>query len=337
MNCSSLKSIDLSNGIGNIGDKVFLNCTSLEDITFPSYRFRSIGESCFENCYSLKKLFLPESVTSIGSNLCRNAGVEEVVIPNCKTIGGQSHFIDCRNLTKATISCEGPLPSYFFAGCTSLKHVSLNKVTEIGLGAFLACQALESIALPGSVETIGIEAFHGCNKLEAINIPSSVTTIYLEAFRGCNALATMTLPESVSSLSYRVFYECSSLKLLDFRACTKVTFDDPDERGTNTFLHFSGIPETTVVLLPGDVYPSEKEPYTVLSNNNTSLCGAAGSRGTGIYGKQSGTIPEKAPQQDHFPRTAGDMAIQHLCRHGTHLLCATAYHCRDSAQGEGET
>ena len=53
--CSSLSSVTISNGVTNIGDKVFYQCTSLTSIDIPS-GVTSIGSSAFNGCTSLSSV-----------------------------------------------------------------------------------------------------------------------------------------------------------------------------------------------------------------------------------------------------------------------------------------
>ncbi|WP_414429583.1 leucine-rich repeat domain-containing protein [Bullifex sp.] len=48
-----------------IGDRVFVNCKSLESIVIPE-GVKSIGEECFFDCGNLKSVVIPSSVKSIG-------------------------------------------------------------------------------------------------------------------------------------------------------------------------------------------------------------------------------------------------------------------------------
>ncbi len=62
--CSSLKSITISEGVTSIGEEAFADCHSLENVDLPE-TLTSIGKHAFWSCGSLKELTIPENVRSI--------------------------------------------------------------------------------------------------------------------------------------------------------------------------------------------------------------------------------------------------------------------------------
>lgn len=63
--CSSLTSVILLNSVVTISFDAFVKCTKLANISIP-YGVTSIGSSSFKYCI-MESIFLPESITSIGS------------------------------------------------------------------------------------------------------------------------------------------------------------------------------------------------------------------------------------------------------------------------------
>lgn len=101
--CSSLESVVIPDTVYNLGENAFVDCVSLSDLTLsdsltniPEYAFyncalssvelsqslRSIGEYAFYNNTNLKSVFIPESVTSIGSDafapMCESGDIDIV-------------------------------------------------------------------------------------------------------------------------------------------------------------------------------------------------------------------------------------------------------------------
>ena len=70
-------------------------------------------------------------------------------------------------------------------------------VTRIGDNAFLSCESLTEIDLPGGVTTIGRNAFQNCISLQRITIPAGVTAIAnKDVFSGCRELTLFVVPGS---------------------------------------------------------------------------------------------------------------------------------------------
>ena len=98
---------------------------------------------------------------------------------------------------------------------TSVKiNLDLSKttgLTEISAGAFIFCNSLTSIVIPGSVTSIGNCAFLSCESLASVIIPDGVTSIGFCVFERCSSLASITIPASVTSISDRAFAGCNNL------------------------------------------------------------------------------------------------------------------------------
>ncbi len=80
-------------------------------------------------------------------------------------------------------------------------------VQTIGSYAFYSCNALKKVTLNKGLKTIGESAFDGCFNLTSINIPDGVETIGDYAFYECDALKSITIPSSVTEFGYDVFYD----------------------------------------------------------------------------------------------------------------------------------
>jgi len=112
------------------------------------------------------------------------------------------------NLSAATNITS--IPANTFAGCTSLKQVTLpTTVKTIDANAFSGCSSLKQVTLPTSVTNISAGAFVGCSSLATLVIPSSVTTIGANAMAG-TALKSITLG-SKTTIGASAFANCKSL------------------------------------------------------------------------------------------------------------------------------
>ena len=115
---SYLKSIFISDGIMEIGARVFENCSMLTDIRIPN-SVVSIGQGAFGGCSSLKSITLPENMNIIDFNLFFNCiSLTTISIPKSITLIDDQAFCNCSALTSMIIP---------------------NEVTSIGERAFQGC------------------------------------------------------------------------------------------------------------------------------------------------------------------------------------------------------
>ncbi len=187
---NDIKTVNIANGVHNIGHYVFIDCTKLTTVKIPS-SVTSIGEGAFYNCTALKSIKIPSSVTNI------EAGA----------------FYNCSSL--ASIEIKGKvtrIKEATFCGCSSLTSINIpNSVVSIGDAAFGYCSALTSIKIPKNVDYIGEAAFANCSKLKSINIPNGVSSIPAGTFGNCSSLKSIDIPNSVNYIGEAAFINCSSL------------------------------------------------------------------------------------------------------------------------------
>ena len=198
--CSSLDTINLSEGLTRLGDFCFLNCTKLERIIIPD-SVTSIGIQAFYNCSSLSQLQFGKALSSIGRYAFNKCGaLTSLEFPDALEELGVEAFRNCSNLSSITFGVGlKTIGGFAFASCPKLTELELPRgVTEIGDGAFRDCYGLASISLPDSITTIGLSTFTNCSKLQRIEIPKTVTAIASQAFLGCtsleNIIARATVP-----------------------------------------------------------------------------------------------------------------------------------------------
>ena len=98
------------------------------------------------------------------------------------------------------IVCVGP----WKANKDDIRSVVIEEgVTSIGAQCFTYCTNLESVTIPGTVETIGHFAFFGTG-LKQVSIPASVREIGHAAFSNCTALERIVAEGSNADANFRV-------------------------------------------------------------------------------------------------------------------------------------
>ena len=65
--------------------------------------------------------------------------------------------------------------------------------------------SIQSVYIPGTVETIGDSAFSGCSLLKTVKMMEGVKRIEAKAFESCNSLREINLPVSVEFLGVTLF------------------------------------------------------------------------------------------------------------------------------------
>ncbi|MGN1043662.1 MAG: leucine-rich repeat protein [Acutalibacteraceae bacterium] len=110
--------------------------------------------------------------------------------------------------------------AFYGVGLKSLKEVNFPKVTKIGVGAFIQCEALDKVNFP-AVTKIGDRAFSECVELSSWDKDSfqKLTEIGNDAFRRCIALDKVNFP-AVTKIEGGTFAGCKALREVNFPKVT---------------------------------------------------------------------------------------------------------------------
>jgi len=213
LNCTSLSSVTISDGISDIGMEAFKGCTSLTNVTLP----KSLVDICyrtFDGCTSLVSISIPDSVKKISQNAFRDCNKLNSVAIGKSVISIEDHvFSSCTSLKSITIpNSVKSIKNNAFEYCSSLESISLgNGVNIIGAAVFEGCTLLASVTIPNSVESIGGGAFFRCTSLASVTLSNRVNSIMTQTFANCTSLKSITIPNSVTSIGDAAFENCTSL------------------------------------------------------------------------------------------------------------------------------
>lgn len=110
------KSLEIPEGVTEIGDGAFAGCDFLEEIRFPR-SLQVVGERAFENCTALREVNLPYGVCSVGHYAFRGCtGLERVAFPRRDIRLGHSLFYGAAPRFRVTYVG----PSYRFRDLTKV-------------------------------------------------------------------------------------------------------------------------------------------------------------------------------------------------------------------------
>ena len=159
-----------------------MDCESLESVTLQE-GLQRIGDLAFSGCEVLTRVALPDSVNAVGVNPFRGCDnlYDIFVSPDSAYLSTIDGVLFSKP-DKRLIS----YPMGLLAG----RYTVPEGVEIIGDMAFDRDLFLEEVVLPDSLQTIGQEAFYGCEGLRAMNMPAGVTSIGAEAMVCSNLVVT---------------------------------------------------------------------------------------------------------------------------------------------------
>ena len=276
-NYKSLQTVYLPPTINYIYPNAFLGCHELSSINLIEGLIE-IGSEAFGGCWKLESIVIPNSVTSIGegafiesglSSIALGSGLKEIndaafawtplysiTIPKSVTNIGESVFEGCSDLSTIVVedgnskydsrnNCHAIieiLTKTLIIGC---KNTTIpNDIIRIGKRAFYGCIGLTNITIPEGVTNIEAEAFCSCFGLKSIVIPNSVTTIKTEAFSNCSELRSIWIGSGIRNIKEGAFSDCFNIEEMHIKAMTPPIV----ETGA-----FYGISRTIPVFVPETV------------------------------------------------------------------------------------
>ena len=188
-NCTSLKTLNLSNINIMIEDYAFENCTALQTVNSPtSLMSFDIGNKAFAGCTSLESIQLrnpdfidPDAFLNCDSlhtiTLSGSADNTDYSLPFLKNVK-ITHVILERfyptsemfklftDLTDIDLSNQSYIPKYLFSGCSNLSNITIGKnIFLLEDGIFENCPAIQQISIPKSITSIGEGVFAGSTNL----------------------------------------------------------------------------------------------------------------------------------------------------------------------------
>ena len=181
----------IPDGVEIIGNSAFLG-SSFSYISIPG-SVTSIEYMAFGECDSLSSIYIPKSVTSIGSAVF------------------QPGYEGSNNLRTIIVDSWNPVYTSW-----SNSNAIIEKATKTLIAG------CDKTIIPDGVECIGADAFTSCNKMTKITIPESVSSIEA-TFSSCSSLRTVHVKSDIPiSISDSHFKNRSNMTLIVPRGCTAI-------------------------------------------------------------------------------------------------------------------
>ena len=282
----SLESVVIiPDSVSLIGEGAFLYSIDLESVFIPN-SVTAIGSFAFADCTRIQSISIPDSVTDIGYAAfaeCDNlisisfgSGLRNIEsMKMTQLAGGGYSFNDLFNsstkLESITVSPDNPVfhssgnclietdTKTLIAGCKASVIPDDGSVLTIGVGAFINCEELRSVAIPDSVTVIDGFAFSGCSNLESISFGNGLTHIK------DNNFTIYTINENyLSNVSYngsREEWETVIIDDYNFALnYANIHFND----GTMSFADYTAL-DALIATIPEDLSVYTEDSVTVLN------------------------------------------------------------------------
>lgn len=192
--------IVVEEGITEIGEYNFFNCTALKNVQLPNtlrtlkgsgtisltQDGTSVRYGCFQECTALEMIVLPEGIETIEN--CAFFGctsLKKVVFPNSLKTLAYGAFCDCTALTTVTFGNElTEVGDYCFTRCTSLKTINWGiNMTSVSDYCFYKT-GVTVVDLPDSITSVGRNAFEECYFLAQFIVNNANCTFKNDATKG---------------------------------------------------------------------------------------------------------------------------------------------------------
>ena len=246
--------------VGYIGNAAFMNAAGITEVTLPA-TVTDIGNSVFLGCTSLEKINVQSGsayLSSVDGVLYADEGKFLVAYPAAKA--GDTYQIPeivdeiapgcfgfSQNLKQMTIPAH---VNYIDSWCFAYSKIEKISIASANIDeyAFAYCDKLNGLELQSGVESISDAVFSNCPALEHVELPDTLKTIGQYTFCA-TGMKEVTIPANVNDISYGAFgyYETENGDLYpisDFvisgypgtAGQTYCTEEDPDNNYKNDFV-----------------------------------------------------------------------------------------------------
>lgn len=167
--------------LSHVGAYAFRNCDGITGADFSATALQRLDNGVFYDCDALERVYLPETLTSVGyACFYRNGSLETVSAPGLTSIEYDA-FRECWVLSDAA---------------------AFEKAEYVGTGAFDGTELYTGIG-----ETVIGKAFYKCEdaKVERLCVAEGIKQLSPKALAAASSLRTLILPESLERVNEAAF------------------------------------------------------------------------------------------------------------------------------------
>ena len=209
-------------------------------ISERAYGADDIAAYSFCGDASLTELVLekPAVIGKYAFSACPN--LREVIIDHPGCIIETRAFEKCNSLRTVRVRA-GKIEKGAFSFCRNLETAEIAGTSALGDEAFAGCSSLRSITLPDTLTEIGRRCFDECTALTGFDF-SAIRIIGERAFERCDGLRSVTLTKA--AVGYHAFADCAGLR--------RIVLDSETELQSGALI---GCTLAEQVVLDGRAYP----------------------------------------------------------------------------------
>ena len=223
--CSSLKSIDLPEGVKTIGDRTFAYSSALVDVYVPQ-SVNNIGSVSFTGS---SKVRLHVAEGTYAHEYAISKGIPYITRPFNNYVVGSGKCGDNIEWTlyasgRFVLSGSGAMYDYssqhaqpWAANRLDIRSIEVDAgITTIGAYAFYEAKNLKEVkfAEGSRLESLNKLSFCWCSSLTSIDLPESVRTIGDRALAYSSALVNVYVPQGVNTIGSLSFAGSNKVELL---------------------------------------------------------------------------------------------------------------------------
>ena len=190
----------------------------LQNVVVPNIVKRDDGTEVKITNVSLSNINFEGTLTfasglEINANTLSNCStVENIITGDNVSIKMGSTFSNCTKLEEVSMGRNAKIINFYkefehslFNGCTGLKEITVESLSEVNSFAFNAAGAAlqGDIVINEGVTKIGDSAFNGCSSITSVSMPNTVTNIGDSAFYNCSSIKTAKIPEGIQTIGGR--------------------------------------------------------------------------------------------------------------------------------------